>query len=114
MSDLISKAALYKTISEKENMVRKILLSTPKDSTQYLHYSARLIEISVSKYEIADMPTVYAVSVEDYEKIKKERNRFLNIAYNAIILGQLDEIYDKKRLLEELGCSEEEYDEIMG
>ena len=44
---------------------------------------------------------------------QEERNRFLTIAYNAIRLSQLDEIYDKKRLLKELGCTEEEYDEIM-
>lgn len=40
--------------------------------------------------------------------------RMLNIAYNAIVLGRLDEKYSKEELLEELGCSEEEYDEIMG
>ena len=36
-----------------------------------------------------------------------------NIAYNAICLGQLDERYDKEDLICELGCDEEEYDEIM-
>lgn len=49
------------------------------------------------------------IPVRPQEKI----NRFLTIAYNAIRLSQLDEIYDKKRLLKELGCTEEEYDEIM-
>ena len=55
--------------------------------------------------------------MKDYEKeikkLKTERDRFLTIAYNAIVLGQLDEIYDEERLLKELGCSKEEYDEIM-
>lgn len=44
---------------------------------------------------------------------KEKARRYLTIAYNAICLGQLDEVYDKERLLEELGCTEEEYDEIM-
>lgn len=44
---------------------------------------------------------------------KEKSKRYLTIAYNAICLGQLDEVYDKERLLEELGCTEEEYDEIM-
>ena len=48
------------------------------------------------------------------QRLTEERRRFLAIAYNAIVLGQLDEIYDKEQLLDELGCSEEEYDEIMG
>lgn len=39
--------------------------------------------------------------------------RMLTIAYNAIVLGGLEERYNKEELLEELGCSEEEYDEIM-
>lgn len=51
---------------------------------------------------------------ETIEKLQEERNRFLTIAYNAICLGQLDEIYDEDRLLKELGCTKEEYDEIMG
>lgn len=50
---------------------------------------------------------------DEIEKLKKERERFLTIAYNAICFGQLDELYDKERLLKELGCTEEEYDEIM-
>lgn len=50
---------------------------------------------------------------KEIERLKKERERFLVIAYNAIVFGDLDLIYDKERLLEELGCSEEEYDEIM-
>ena len=43
--------------------------------------------------------------IPDYKK-KMER-------YQAIALGQLDEQYDKDDLLWELGCSEEEFDEIM-
>jgi hypothetical protein len=50
---------------------------------------------------------------ERIEELKAERNRFLTIAYNAIVLGQLDEIFDEDRLLKELGCTKEEYDEIM-
>ena len=49
----------------------------------------------------------------EIERLKEERNRFLAIAYNAIVLGQLDEIYDKEKLLDELGCTEEEFKEIM-
>ena len=59
----------------------------------------------------------FNVSEEDLvrkiARLQEERTRFLTIAYNAICFGQLDEMYDKERLLEELGCSEEEYDEIM-
>lgn len=46
--------------------------------------------------------------------LKEERNRFLTIAYNAICLWQFEEIYYyKDRICEELGCTEDEYDEIM-
>lgn len=47
------------------------------------------------------------------KKIRDERNHFLLIAYNAICLGQLDEIFDENRLIKELGCTKEEYKEIM-
>lgn len=50
---------------------------------------------------------------DEIKKLERERERFLIIAYNAICLGQLHELYDKERLLKELGCTEEEYDEIM-
>lgn len=43
----------------------------------------------------------------------KKANRMLNIAYNAICLGQLDERFDTEDLCEELGCTEEEFNEIM-
>lgn len=46
----------------------------------------------------------------DY-KFKYER--MLTIAYNAITFSQLHEMYDKDTLINELGCTEEEYDEIM-
>ena len=52
---------------------------------------------------------------EEIERLKEERNRFLTIAYNAIIVSQLDQQYhgNEERLYRELGCSKEEYDEIM-
>lgn len=43
-----------------------------------------------------------------------EINRLKTICYNAITLGQLEELYDKESLLAELGCTEKEYMEIMG
>ena len=51
---------------------------------------------------------------EHLMKLDDKTNRMLIIAYNAICLGQLNDQYDKEELLEELGCTEEEYDEIMG
>ncbi len=48
--------------------------------------------------------------VADY---KAKMIRYQTIAYNAIRLGQLDEQYDKEDLCCELGCTEEEFDEIM-
>ena len=51
--------------------------------------------------------------VEEKIDYKEKANRYLTIAYNAITFAQLDELYDKDRLLEELGCTEEEYNEIM-
>lgn len=39
--------------------------------------------------------------------------RAMAIAYNSIIFGKLEEAYDKEELMSELGCPEEEYDEIM-
>ena len=47
------------------------------------------------------------------QQLEEERNRFLTIAYNAICLGQLDEQYSKNKLLRELGCTEEEFAEMM-
>ena len=44
---------------------------------------------------------------------KEKAMRYLTIAYNAITFAQLDEMYDRERLIEEIGCTEEEYDEIM-
>jgi hypothetical protein len=52
---------------------------------------------------------------EDYDevaKLKEERDRFITIAYNAIVFGKLQEHYDDERLMEELGCSEEEYEKL--
>lgn len=48
-----------------------------------------------------------------YKEYKEKTNRYLTIAYNAITLGQLDELYSKEELMNELGCTEEEYNEIM-
>ena len=53
------------------------------------------------------------VNVYGCEDYKEKANRMLTIAYNAIDLGQLNERYDKDDLLCELGCTEEEYEEIM-
>lgn len=44
---------------------------------------------------------------------KEKANRYLTIAYNAICLGKLDELFNRQTLIDELGCTEEEYDEIM-
>lgn len=51
---------------------------------------------------------------EEEINYKEKARKYLIIAYNAICLGQLDEQYDRDHLLKELGCTEEEYDEIMG
>lgn len=40
--------------------------------------------------------------------------RAICVAYNAICFSQLEEMYSHERLLNELGISEEEYQEIMG
>ena len=52
-------------------------------------------------------------TIDDIEDYKEKYQNMKNIAYNAICLGQLDERYDKEDLICELGCDEEEYDEIM-
>jgi hypothetical protein len=49
--------------------------------------------------------------VDDYES---KAQRMKTIAYNAIVLGELEFAYDLKNLICELGCTEEELDEIMG
>lgn len=47
-------------------------------------------------------------------KFENKKNRFLTIAYNAICLGQIHEQFaSEEDLLYELGCTKEEYDEIM-
>ena len=53
------------------------------------------------------------VGIDGCVDYQKKMERFAAIAYNAIDLGQLDEQYDKDDLLDELGCTEEEFDEIM-
>ena len=69
----------------------------------------------LAKYEIWDI----LAYVKEYVGIggctdwEGKANRCLTIAYNAICLGQLDERYNKEDLICELGCDEEEYDEIM-
>lgn len=42
------------------------------------------------------------------EKLQDERNQFNNIAYNAILYGQLHESNSKETLMKELGCDEED------
>lgn len=42
------------------------------------------------------------------EKLQDERNNFCNIAYNAICLGQLDEMYTGTGLQYELCCDKED------
>ena len=71
--------------------------------------------------ELLDYNTIAALvmmyekesSEQKAKKAETERERFLSIAYNAICVGQLDERYSEKRLLEELGCSKEEFEKIM-
>ena len=54
------------------------------------------------------------IVISGFEDYKKKSERFATIAYNAIGLGQLDEQYaSKEDLCCELGCDEEEFDEIM-
>lgn len=75
-------------------------------------------------YDNADEPTLWygvapltvdELSSNEKEEIdyKEKAMRYLTIAYNAITFAQLDEMYDRERLIEEIGCTEEEYDEIM-
>lgn len=48
------------------------------------------------------------------KELENKLERFATIAYNAIELGQLDEQYaSKEDLCCELGCTVEEFDEIM-
>lgn len=54
----------------------------------------------------------FGVEEELKEKYEAKTNRFATIAHNAIILGKLDINYEYDTLLEELGCSEEEYEKI--
>jgi hypothetical protein len=54
----------------------------------------------------------FGIEEELKEKYEAKANRFATIAHNAIILGELDINYEYDTLLEELGCSEEEYEKI--
>lgn len=54
----------------------------------------------------------FCVEEELKEKYETRANRFATIAHNAIVLGELDMNYEYDTLLEELGCSEEEYEKI--
>lgn len=69
----------------------------------------------LAKYEIWDVFEYIKeeVNVGKCTNWKEKANRYLTIAYNAICFGQLDEMYDKEDLMRELGCDEDEYDEIM-
>lgn len=59
------------------------------------------------------MTDMFSGFEKEIESLKEERNRFLTIAYNAIVFGRLDKQFSKDELLKELGCSDEEYEEIM-
>ena len=52
-------------------------------------------------------------AIKQIKDLKDKNNLYLNIAYNAICLGQLDELYSESRLADELGCTVEELKEIM-
>lgn len=69
----------------------------------------------LAKYEIWDILAYIKeyVGIDGCTDWKGKANRYITIAYNAICLGQLDERYDKEDLIYELGCDEDEYDEIM-
>ena len=53
------------------------------------------------------------VGVYGVPNYKEKMERYQTIAYNAIELGQFDEMYDEEDLFCELGCTAEEFDEIM-
>ena len=65
--------------------------------------------------KVMEKNNIDELSSNEKEEIdyKEKAMRYLTIAYNAITFAQLDEMYDRERLIEEIGCTEEEYDEIM-
>jgi hypothetical protein len=78
-----------------------------RDALVIQHYCDGM-DTQVYRYDIILMDD------DDYvKKLKEERDRFLVIAYNAIIESQLNEQYSESALCCELGCTKEELRMIM-
>lgn len=71
MDELISKKSLYEKIREQEEQVRKLVLSTPKDSMNFISYNERLNAITEFKYMVFDEPVAYDVDAV-VKELKKE------------------------------------------
>lgn len=54
--DTISRAALYRQVSAKEELARKRVIDTPTDSPAYMRYVAQLNERTAFKHLVADFP----------------------------------------------------------
>jgi len=79
-----------------------------KNSEMYARMAegARCVRQNLEELNTADFES-------ELVKLKEERDRYLNIAYNAINLGQLDEQYSVTNLCRELNCTRKEYERIM-
>lgn len=70
-----------------------------------------LCKLEYCWYNCTEPPDYY--EEYNYSKLEVSSERLLAIAYNAIVFGQFDEMYDKEKIFKELGCTEEEYNFIM-
>ena len=114
LADLCSKALESDAVEAINYVAIEDFVSNDIQEKELLiEYYSDGLDFERDEYYIVSDDEVEDETVKELIRLKEERNRFLTIAYNAICLGQLDEQMSVERLLEELGCTEEEWNEIM-
>lgn len=134
--EALSKEDILNKVQDKYLEIFKFNISKETVALEYRYYKNfslvidehSFVDIYVDKVEISplylekDEYLKEHLSVKEYMQVHQEamdlatngkQNGMINIAYNAITLGQLNERFNEAELLKELGCSKEEYNKIM-
>lgn len=134
--EALSKEDILNKVKNKYLEIFKFNISKETVALEYRYYKNFSLvidehsfdDIYVDKVEITplylekDEYLKEHLSVKEYMQVHQEAidlakrektDRMMNIAYNAIVFGQLDERFSEAELLKELGCSKEEYNKIM-
>jgi hypothetical protein len=65
MDDLISRKYLYEKLSKMDELTRKNVINTPRNSQQFLMYSLQMNERTAFKHVVADAPEVKNTNTTD-------------------------------------------------